>query len=85
MAANLEGVYEQETLADLIHQVVESMKRNLKVDWTKPHRESVKAGVRLAVKRVLRKNKVRAEDLDAFVDVILEQAEALYREWPLVA
>jgi hypothetical protein len=45
----------------------------------------VKAGVRVAVKRVLRKNKVRAEDLDRFVEVIVEQAEALYRDWPRAA
>jgi type I restriction enzyme R subunit len=72
-------------LADLIHQVVESVKRNLKVDWTKPHRESVKAGVRAAVRRVLRRNKVQAEDLERFVELILEQAEALYEDWPRAA
>jgi type I restriction enzyme R subunit len=83
--ANLEGIYDHDFLADLIHQVVESVKRNLKVDWTKPHRDSVKAGVRAAVRRVLRRNKVRAEDLEAFVDLILEQAEALYRDWPSAA
>lgn len=85
VTANLEGIYEERFLADLIHQVVESVQRNLKVDWTQPHRSSVKAGVRLAVKRVLRQNDVRAEDLDRFVDLVLEQAEALYGDWPRVA
>ena len=85
VVANLEGIYDQEFLADLVHQVVESVKRNLKVDWTQPHRESVKAGVRAAVRRVLRRNRVRAEHLEAFVEVILEQAEALYGDWPRAA
>lgn len=85
VAENLEGIYDHEFLADLIHQVVESVKRNLKVDWTKPHRESVKAGVRAAVRRVLRRNRVRADDLERFVELILEQAEALYEDWPRAA
>jgi type I restriction enzyme R subunit len=85
VATNLAGIYDQRFLADLIHQVVESVKRNLKVDWTQPHRESVKAGVRLAVKRVLRQNDVRTEDLERFVELVLEQAEALYRDWPRAA
>ncbi len=85
VAANLPGIYGQVFLAGLVHQVVESVKRNLKVDWTRPHRESVKAGVRAAVRRVLRRNNVRAEDLEPFVDAILEQAEALYGDWPRAA
>ena len=61
------------------------MKRNLKVDWTKPHREDVKAGVRAAVKMVLRKRGVQKELLDALTDKFLAQAEALYEAWPLAA
>ena len=49
-----ESIYDDKFLCDLIHEVVQNIKRNLKVDWTEPHREDVKAGVRAAVKRVLR-------------------------------
>jgi restriction endonuclease HindI-like protein len=42
---------------------VKSVKKNLKVDWTKPHREDVKAAVRAAVKVVLRKRGVTKERL----------------------
>jgi hypothetical protein len=38
--------------------------------------------IRAAVRRVLRRSRVRAEDLEAFVEVILEQAESLYGDWP---
>lgn len=55
------------------------------MDWTEPHREQVRAGVRTAVKRVLRKRGVRADELEAFVTSIMKQAEALYRDWPLAA
>ncbi|MCH7532303.1 MAG: DUF3387 domain-containing protein [Gemmatimonadetes bacterium] len=45
----------------------------------------MKAGVRLAVKRVLRRNEVPTEHPENVVEVILEQAEALYRDWPNAA
>ncbi len=79
------AVYEDSFLCELIHEVVQSIKRNLKVDWTQPAREDVKAGVRAAVKRVLRHKGVRAEDFDRFVERIMAQAEALYAEWPVAA
>ena len=85
IANNLAGVYDEKFLSGLIHEVVQTVKRNLKVDWTEPHREDVKAGVRAAVKRVLRARGVRAEHFDAIVGRIMEQAEALYAEWPLAA
>ena len=72
-------------MRDLIHEVVQSIKRNLKVDWTEPHREDVKAEIRAAVKRVLRNRNVRAEDFDLLIGKIMAQAEALYAEWPTAA
>lgn len=85
IAANAEGVYEQEFLRDLIHDVVQSIKRNLKVDWTEPHREAIKAEVRAAVKRVLRKRGIEKEHFDPLLEGIMMQAEALYKYWPLAA
>jgi type I restriction enzyme R subunit len=85
VAVSGEKVYTDELLRDLVHEVVQTIKRNLKVDWTEPHREDVKAGVRAAVKRVLRAKGVRAEDFDRFVHQIMEQAEALFSDWPLAA
>ncbi len=54
VAANLATVYDEQFLAGLIHEVVLAVKRNLKVDWTEPHRDAVQAEVRAAVRRVLR-------------------------------
>ena len=83
--ANYGELYGIEFLRDLIHDVVQSIKRNLKVDWTAAHREDVKAAVRAAVKRVLRNRGVKPGDLEPFVATIMEQAEALYADWPLAA
>jgi len=79
------GVYGNDLLCGLIHEVVQVIKRNLKVDWTQPHREDVKAGVRTAVKRVLRSKDIKAADFDPFVSSIMEQAEALWAGWPVAA
>ena len=82
VAANAESVYGQPFLRDLIHEVVQTIKRNLKVDWTEPHREDVKAAVRAAVKRVLRAKGVQPDDFEQFVAHIMSQAEALFADWP---
>jgi type I restriction enzyme R subunit len=85
IAANFMTVYDEPFLRGLVHEVVQTLKRNLKVDWTEPHREDVKAAVRAAVKRVLRRRGVRHEDLEPFLVSILIQAQALYADWPLSA
>jgi hypothetical protein len=56
-------VYNEPFLRDLVHDVVQTIKRNLKVDWTEPHRDQVRAEIRAAVKRVLRRRSVREADL----------------------
>jgi len=83
VAQNFAVLYDQAFLRDLIHDVVGTIKRNLKVDWTEPHRTDVKAAVQAAVKRVLRRRKVRDEDFDPFLAYILTQAQALYADWPV--
>lgn len=65
--------------------MVQTIKRNLKVEWTEPHREDVKAAIRAAVKRVLRLRKIRPEDFDQFLTFIMEQASALYADYPMAA
>jgi len=85
VAANAERVYDEPFLRDLVHEVVQAIKRNLKVDWTEPHRQQVHAEIRVSVKRVLRKRGVREEDFEPFIERFMEQAQAQYAEWPLVA
>ncbi len=77
-----EDAYDMPFLCDLVRDVVESVKNNLEVDWTKPHRENVRAGVRSAVKRVLRQKGVTGDELQAVQEQIMEQAESLYGDWP---
>lgn len=41
--------------------------------------------MRAAVRRVLTKQGVKAEDFDRLLPVLMAQAEALYAEWPIAA
>jgi len=83
IAANVVSVYDQAFLRDLVHDVVQTLKRNLKVDWTESHRADIQADIRAAVKRTLKRRKIREEDLEPFIGSILVQAQALYADWPL--
>jgi type I restriction enzyme R subunit len=80
VAENYATIYDQQFLCELIHDVVLTIKKNLKVDWTEPHREDVKAAVRSAVKRVLRRRGVKEEDFEPFMIRIMQQAEILYAD-----
>jgi type I restriction enzyme, R subunit len=85
VAENLATIYDQAFLTSLIHEVVQAVKRNLKVDSTEPHRDAVKAEVRAAVRRVLRTRGVQREHFDFVIERIMAQAAALYADWPLAA
>ena len=79
-------VYNSVDLATtLVREIVESVKRNLKVDWTKPHRENVQANVRWAVKMVLRNRGVSRGHFQFILNQVMEQAEARYERWPMAA
>ena len=49
------------------------------------HRDEIRAEIRSSVKRVLRSRRVREADFKPFVERFMQQAEAQYGDWPLVA
>lgn len=83
ISSNFMTVYDQTLLRNLVHEVVKTVKRNLKVDWTEPHRSEVRAAVRSAVKKVLYRQGVKVEDFEPMLGSVLVQAQALYADWPL--
>jgi len=68
-----------EILKKIAHELTENLRKNLSVDWSE--RESVRARLRLMVKRILRKYKYPPDQQDAAVELVLQQAEALGDEW----
>lgn len=81
LSANSSILNEQGPIQDLVHRVVDSLKKNLELDWTK--KGNAKAAIRLAVKKEL-KGKVPFSELDRILKEVIEQAEGQYKDWPLV-
>jgi type I restriction enzyme R subunit len=68
-----------ETLKKIAHELTENLRKNISVDWSQ--RESMRASLRLMVKRILRKYKYPPDLADAAVELVLQQAEALGESW----
>ncbi len=81
LAANESAVREltDEVLKKIAHELTENLRQNLTVDWSE--RESVRAKLRLMVKRILRKYKYPPDLQDAAVELVLQQAQALGESW----
>ena len=68
-----------ETLRDIARELVETVRRNVTIDWTL--RENVRANLRRLVKRVLRKHGYPPDKQERATRTVLEQAEALSATW----
>jgi type I restriction enzyme R subunit len=68
-----------ETLKKIAHELTENLRKNITVDWSQ--RESVRASLRLMVRRILRKYKYPPDLADAAVELVLQQAETLGESW----
>ncbi|MDN7815878.1 type I restriction endonuclease subunit R [Burkholderia vietnamiensis] len=68
-----------ETLKRIAHELTENLRQNITVDWSA--RESVRAKLRLMVKRILRKYKYPPDQQEGAVELVLQQAEALGEAW----
>jgi type I restriction enzyme R subunit len=67
------------TLKKLALELTEKLRQSTTVDWQV--RDSVRAQMRLLIKRLLRKYKYPPEGQEAAVQLVLEQAEALADAW----
>lgn len=60
-------------------ELVTAMRQNTTVDWT--IRESVRAKIRVVVKKILKRHGFPPDLQDAAVKLVLEQAETLCKDW----
>ncbi len=81
LSANEKIINQAGPIQNLVHRVVDLVKKNLQLDWTK--KEDARSAIRLAVKKELR-GKVEFSELDKLLKEVLEQAEGQYRDWPVV-
>lgn len=68
-----------EVLKKIAHELTENLRQNIKVDWAE--RESVRASLRLMVRRILRKYKYPPDQQEGAVELVLQQVQALGDEW----
>ncbi|AOF81151.1 type I site-specific deoxyribonuclease, HsdR family protein [Methyloversatilis sp. RAC08] len=66
-------------LKKIAQELTDSLRRNLTVDWSE--RESVRAKLRLMVKRILRKYRYPPDEQEKAVELVLQQAQALGEAW----
>ena len=81
LEANDSAVMElgDETLKQIARELVDAVKKNVKIDWT--IRENVRAEMRVIVKRILRRHGYPPDKQEAATKTVVEQAELLSAEW----
>ena len=68
-----------ETLREIAQQLVETVRRNVTIDWTL--RENVRARLRVLVRRILRIHGYPPDKQEKATQTVLEQAEVLSEGW----
>ena len=68
-----------ETLRDIARELVNTVRRNVAIDWTL--RENVRANLRRLVRRILRKHGYPPDKQEKATQTVLEQAEVLSEGW----
>jgi type I restriction enzyme R subunit len=68
-----------DTLRMIAVELTENLRNNVSVDWSV--RETVRARLRLLVKRILRKYKYPPDREARAVELVLQQAETLSESW----
>ena len=70
-----------EMLRDIARQLVETVRKNVTIDWTL--RESVQAKLRVLVRRILRRHGYPPDKQEKATVTVLEQAEVLSEGWAI--
>ena len=68
-----------DSLKAIAQELVVTVKRNVSIDWTV--KESVRAKLRVIVRRILRKHGYPPDQQDEATRIVLQQAELLSKGW----
>jgi len=68
-----------EVLSQLARDLADTVRRSAKIDWTM--KESIRAEMRVLVKRTLRKYGYPPDKQQKATDTVIQQAELLGEEW----
>ena len=76
---NVREVMGDDVLGTIAHDLVEAIRNSVTIDWTQ--KEAVRARMRSRIKRLLRKHGYPPDKQEAAVLTVIEQAEAVCRDW----
>lgn len=79
LSAGKKIAFKDEALKNLVKELVRMIKRDLMVDWT--NSEIIKARIRANARLLLVKNEFPPEESESILDLIYNQAVALYRDY----
>ena len=68
-----------DTLKDIARELVDMVRKNVTIDWTV--KESVRARLRIMVKRILRKHGYPPDKEEQATRTVLQQAEMIASDW----
>lgn len=71
--AAVKDFYDNDQLVSITRELTETLQRSATIDWQK--KESARAGMRRAIKRLLRKYKYPPEGVDDAMETVMEQCE----------
>ena len=75
----MEKEYREEDIPEIAKELVDSVRKNVSIDWTV--KESVRAKLRVIVKRILKKYGYPPDKQEAATNTVLQQAELLSEAW----
>ncbi|MXW46853.1 MAG: type I restriction endonuclease subunit R [Gammaproteobacteria bacterium] len=75
------AVLGDETLQAIARELVESVRNSVTIDWTL--RENVRAGIRVKVRRILKRHGYPPDKQEQATQTVLEQAETLSADWAM--
>lgn len=73
------AVLGDDTLRKIAHELVETVRRNVSIDWTV--KETVRAKLRVMVKRILRLHGYPPDKQEKATETVMQQAELLCADW----
>jgi len=71
------------TLAAIAHDLVETIRKSVAIDWTQ--KQSVRAKMRSRVRRLLRRHGYPPDKQAAALETVIEQAEQVCKDWAAAA
>ena len=70
---NIKDFYQNEELIAMTRELTDKLNKNRTIDWQK--KESARAGMRMIVKRLLKKHNYPPDGLDYAIEIVMEQCE----------